>query len=178
MANLVASFAKSLIASRTSYFVHLFVEITHLLRSFVFQVTSNLYSNVNHTLTSCISCVTRSMIHALLINALRSLPHDSKVLHGQSWSICAYGKTCSCLVTKCFSPHPWRQRTPAPRARQNPQTQNQCAILTFSAHRLPRYDDESILIFRSGVAQWLACWAHNPKVPGSKPGSAIFWCQG
>ena len=25
----------------------------------------------------------------------------------------------------------------------------------------------------SGVAQWLACWAHNPKVPGSKPGSAI-----
>ena len=27
---------------------------------------------------------------------------------------------------------------------------------------------------RSGVAQWLACWAHNPKVPGSKPGSAMF----
>ena len=25
----------------------------------------------------------------------------------------------------------------------------------------------------SGVAQWLACWAHNPKVPGSKPGSAM-----
>ena len=25
----------------------------------------------------------------------------------------------------------------------------------------------------SGVAQWSACWAHNPKVPGSKPGSAI-----
>ena len=24
----------------------------------------------------------------------------------------------------------------------------------------------------SRVAQWLACWAHNPKVPGSKPGSA------
>ena len=24
----------------------------------------------------------------------------------------------------------------------------------------------------SGVAQWSACWAHNPKVPGSKPGSA------
>ena len=23
------------------------------------------------------------------------------------------------------------------------------------------------------MAQWLACWAHNPKVPGSKPGSAI-----
>ena len=25
----------------------------------------------------------------------------------------------------------------------------------------------------SGVAQGLACWAHNPKVPGSKPGSAM-----
>ena len=24
----------------------------------------------------------------------------------------------------------------------------------------------------SELAQWLACWAHNPKVPGSKPGSA------
>ena len=24
----------------------------------------------------------------------------------------------------------------------------------------------------SGVAQWSASWAHNPKVPGSKPGSA------
>ena len=28
--------------------------------------------------------------------------------------------------------------------------------------------------FTSGVAQWLACWAHNPKVRGSKPRSAIF----
>ena len=27
----------------------------------------------------------------------------------------------------------------------------------------------------SGVAQWLACWAHNPKVPRSKPGSAMVW---
>ena len=26
----------------------------------------------------------------------------------------------------------------------------------------------------SGVAQWLACWAHNPKVRGSKPRSAII----
>ena len=24
------------------------------------------------------------------------------------------------------------------------------------------------------MAQWLACWAHNPKVPGSKPGSAML----
>ena len=28
--------------------------------------------------------------------------------------------------------------------------------------------------FISGVAQWLACWAHNPKVRGSKPRSAIL----
>jgi hypothetical protein len=27
----------------------------------------------------------------------------------------------------------------------------------------------------SGVAQWLACWAHNPKVRGSKPRSATFF---
>ena len=26
----------------------------------------------------------------------------------------------------------------------------------------------------SGVAQWLACWAHNPKVRGSKSRSAIY----
>ena len=26
----------------------------------------------------------------------------------------------------------------------------------------------------SEVAQWSACWAHNPKVPGSKPGFAIL----
>ena len=26
----------------------------------------------------------------------------------------------------------------------------------------------------SGVAQWLACWAHTPKVRGSKPRSATF----
>ena len=27
---------------------------------------------------------------------------------------------------------------------------------------------------RSGVAQWLVCWAHTPKVPGSKPGFAML----
>ena len=34
--------------------------------------------------------------------------------------------------------------------------------------------------FISGVAQWLACWAHNPKVRGSKPRSAILRiaCEG
>ena len=30
-------------------------------------------------------------------------------------------------------------------------------------------------VIMSGVAQWLACWAHNPKVRGSKPRSAIFF---
>ena len=29
-------------------------------------------------------------------------------------------------------------------------------------------------VIMSGVAQWLACWAHNPKVRGSKPRSATF----
>ena len=28
------------------------------------------------------------------------------------------------------------------------------------------------LHLNSGVAQWLVCWAHNPKVRGSKPRSA------
>ena len=31
---------------------------------------------------------------------------------------------------------------------------------------------------KSGVAQWLACWAHNPKVRGSKPRSATFCVLG
>ena len=30
---------------------------------------------------------------------------------------------------------------------------------------------------RSAVAQWLACWAHNPKVRGSKPRCAISRCR-
>ena len=29
----------------------------------------------------------------------------------------------------------------------------------------------------SGVAQWLACWAHNPKVRGSKPRSATLFVR-
>ena len=35
-------------------------------------------------------------------------------------------------------------------------------------------DDAVIDVNISGVAQWLACWAHNPKVRGSKPRSATF----
>jgi hypothetical protein len=30
-----------------------------------------------------------------------------------------------------------------------------------------------VYIYISGVAQWLACWAHNPKVRGSKPRFAM-----
>ena len=33
-------------------------------------------------------------------------------------------------------------------------------------------------VTKSGVAQWLACWAHNPKVRGSKPRSAIILMHG
>ena len=40
-----------------------------------------------------------------------------------------------------------------------------------SHHKLARF-------ITSGVAQWLACWAHNPKVRGSKPRSAIcIWAS-
>ena len=31
---------------------------------------------------------------------------------------------------------------------------------------------------QSRVAQWIACWAHNPKVPESKPGSATTEAYG
>ena len=27
----------------------------------------------------------------------------------------------------------------------------------------------------SGLAQWIACWAHNPEVPGSRPGTASLF---
>ena len=40
--------------------------------------------------------------------------------------------------------------------------------------RVELYTTLPAKIFASEVAQWLACWAHNPKVPGSKPGFAIF----
>ena len=36
----------------------------------------------------------------------------------------------------------------------------------------PVNGEHTILHINSGVAQWLACWAHNPKVRGSKPRSA------
>ena len=31
-----------------------------------------------------------------------------------------------------------------------------------------------VLVTKSGVAQWIACWAHNPEVEGSRPSSAIL----
>ena len=39
---------------------------------------------------------------------------------------------------------------------------------------LPDWSIVKWYIITSGVAQWLACWAHNPKVRGSKPRSAIL----
>ena len=39
---------------------------------------------------------------------------------------------------------------------------------------LPPGDAVRFSPLHSGVAQWLACWAHNPKVRGSKPRSATF----
>ena len=38
-----------------------------------------------------------------------------------------------------------------------------------------RQSFSEMLFSRSGVAQWLACWAHNPKIRGSKPRSAICY---
>ena len=38
----------------------------------------------------------------------------------------------------------------------------------------PRMEGSGGLYCTSGVAQWLACWAHNAKVRGSKPRSATF----
>ena len=44
---------------------------------------------------------------------------------------------------------------------------------SFSSNHLPRTMDSILRSYsKSGVAQWLACWAHNPKVRGSKPHSA------
>ena len=59
-------------------------------------------------------------------------------------------------------------------------------VVQHSVHRLriPRCGNGRIAmrcsrpLSSSGVAQWLACWAHNPKVRGSKPRSAIVHsCQ-
>ena len=43
----------------------------------------------------------------------------------------------------------------------------------FGGHQIPKPILKGLDV-RSGVAQWLACWAHNPKVCGSKPRSAIL----
>ena len=42
--------------------------------------------------------------------------------------------------------------------------------------QIPNSADSNTLVFTlissSGLAQWIACWAHNPEVPGSRPGTA------
>ena len=53
-----------------------------------------------------------------------------------------------------------------------------CCCASWPEHKQSGYTVEVVSsAFRSssmsGVAQWLACWAHNPKVRGSKPRSAI-----
>ena len=55
-------------------------------------------------------------------------------------------------------------------------------LLTLFAPRAPHYKKQRtrnkpnahLLAHMSGVAQWLTCWAHNPKVRGSKPRPAIL----
>ena len=44
-----------------------------------------------------------------------------------------------------------------------------CARARRCGNHMFYFDHRS---FNSGVAQWLACWAHNPKVQGSRPCSA------
>ena len=46
-----------------------------------------------------------------------------------------------------------------------------CSISLFVA----KYETLEGIQPDSGVAQWLACWAHNSKVGGSKPLSAKFF---
>ena len=40
--------------------------------------------------------------------------------------------------------------------------------------RVPWVPPPDAVCIHSGLAQWLACWAHNPKVRGSKPRSATW----
>ena len=58
-------------------------------------------------------------------------------------------------------------RSPMPFPRAGRVISNTCGWLRDIQHNR---NEESM---ESGVAQWLACWAHNSKVGGSKPLSAI-----
>ena len=59
------------------------------------------------------------------------------------------------------------------RVGSNPTADIYCFGLVCSA-AAGRQSIECIKL-KSGVAQWLACWAHNSKVGGSKPLSAMFF---
>ena len=48
---------------------------------------------------------------------------------------------------------------------------DECLYFKHKTSKLKFLGNEST---GSGVAQWLACWAHNSKVGGSKPLSATF----
>ena len=68
-----------------------------------------------------------------------------------------------------------RSHLPAPRTHWPPCSA--CSSKSEAAElRLQATCSSIILPSQSGVAQWLACWAHNPKVRGSKPRSATFGC--
>ena len=54
---------------------------------------------------------------------------------------------------------------------------HQCVVFVVSFHSALCTNEpwpSSHTCCHSGVAQWLACWAHNPKVRGSKPRSATL----
>ena len=73
------------------------------------------------------------------------------------------------------------QMTPAGLEPAIPGSVGRCLIhWATGPYDIPRNVRNAALAFftfkdsTSGVAQWLACWAHNPKVRGSKPRSATF----
>lgn len=98
-----------------------------------------------------------------------ALLRNPATLHGQSAQVAeAASGTYSRLS-------PERRRLFSKRASPCEHAQN--CFQKSTPVQSPFFDCEAAAvgkIFISGVAQWLACWAHNPKVRGSKPRSATF----
>ena len=70
-----------------------------------------------------------------------------------------------------------RYAHPAPIAAQRDRESISRALLTRAVVAWIGRDVVRLILrcaLASGVAQWLACWAHNPKVRGSRPRSAIL----
>ena len=74
-------------------------------------------------------------------------------------------------MSKQFIPSIIQAKNTQPISQTTNQSVNQRSIHQSINHT----SNQSInrLASNSGVAQWLACWAHNPKVRGSKPRSAM-----